>query len=63
MAVPKKRRSYRRKKMRRSHQALKTKSLAKCSETDEMTLPHRISPNGFYRGELIDPRAVWAEYK
>lgn len=63
MAVPKKRRSHKRKGMRRSHQALKKKTLSKDTETEEMTLPHRIGPSGYYRGKLIDARVAWPDYQ
>ena len=63
MAVPKKRRSHTRKGKRRSHQALKGVTLAKCAETDELTLPHRIGPSGYYKGKLVDARVAWPDYK
>lgn len=63
MAVPKKRRSHTRKGKRRSHQALKKRTLSKDTETEELSLPHRIGPSGYYRGKLIDPRAAWSEYQ
>lgn len=63
MAVPKKRRSRTRKRMRRSHQALEKGTFAVCSETKEPCLPHRIGPSGFYGGVLIDSRAAREEYQ
>lgn len=56
MGVPKKRRSYTRKKKRRSHQALDQVSLVKCSNCGEPKLPHRICPScHYYKGKLQLP--------
>jgi len=56
MAVPKKRRSYTKRHMRRSHHALKKTNLVACANCAEPTLPHRICPNcGHYKGKLILP--------
>lgn len=55
MAVPKKRTSVSRKGKRRAgqHHKLNRKGVMSCPTTGEMTLPHRISPSGYYKGVKI----------
>ena len=53
MAVPKKRTSSSRKKLRRSHHALKKVNIITDSTTGEYKLPHHISVDGFYNGKQI----------
>lgn len=52
MAHPKRRHSNARTRKRRSHDALKPKSLSNCSNCGELLIPHRICPLcGFYKGK------------
>lgn len=54
MGVPKKRRSYTRRHKRRTHHALKTVTLATCTNCGEPVMPHRICPHcNFYRGKRV----------
>jgi large subunit ribosomal protein L32 len=54
MAVPKRRTSKTRKGKRRSHKALKVKSLALCPKCGSPMLPHRACPEcGFYKGRQV----------
>ncbi len=54
MAVPKKRTPSARRDRRRSHHALKTPGLSKCSQCNEMTLPHQVCTScGYYNGRDI----------
>lgn len=51
MAVPKKKTSVSRKGKRRAgqHHSLRTKTVSNCESTGEFTLPHRVSPAGWYK--------------
>ncbi|MCD6505658.1 50S ribosomal protein L32 [Candidatus Poribacteria bacterium] len=52
MAVPKRRTSKSRKRMRQSHHALPRKSLSICPNCHEPKMPHRICPRcGYYKGQ------------
>lgn len=52
--LPKKRTSKSKRNMRRSHDALKEKSITHCPECSEAVFPHRACPHcGYYRGRLI----------
>ena len=52
MAVPKRRTSKSKKRMRRTHYKAVAATLAPCPKCGEMRRPHRVCPNcGFYRGE------------
>ena len=55
MAVPKKKTSVSRKGLRRAgqHHKLYAKSVIKCPTTGEFTLPHRVSPGGWYKGVKV----------
>ena len=55
MAVPKKKTSVSRKGLRHAGQHHKeyAKSVVKCPTTGEFTLPHRVSPGGWYKGVKI----------
>ena len=56
MANPKKKHTPMRTRMRRSNNfRLKANSLSVDKSTGESHLPHRISPTGYYKGELILP--------
>lgn len=52
MAVPKRRVSKSRKKMRRSHHHLAVRSVSACPNCDNSKLPHRVCPHcGYYKGK------------
>lgn len=52
MAVPKRRTSKSKKRMRRTHDKAKPPTLSPCPKCGEMRRPHRVCPNcGFYNGE------------
>ena len=55
MAVPKKKTSVSRKGLRRAgqHHRLNRKSVIGCPKTGEFTLPHRVSPSGWYKNSKI----------
>jgi large subunit ribosomal protein L32 len=53
MAVQKSRKTPSRRGMRRSHDKLKNPALSVDPTSGETHLRHRISPDGFYRGEQI----------
>ena len=53
MAVQKSRRTRSRRGMRRSHDKLKNPSLSVDPTSGETHLRHRVSPDGFYRGEQV----------
>lgn len=54
MAEPKKRLTSHRSGNRRSHLALKPKSLAICSQCKKPLIPHRVCANcGFYNGQDV----------
>lgn len=55
MAVPKKKTSISRKGMRRAgqHHKLYAKTVATCPTTGDYTLPHCVSPSGYYKGKKI----------
>ncbi len=52
MAVPKRKTSKSRKRMRRSHHSAAGKALQACPRCDSPKLPHRICPScGYYGGK------------
>ncbi len=53
MAVQKSRRTPSTRGMRRSHDKLRTPALSVDPTSGETHLRHRISPDGFYRGEQV----------
>ena len=53
MAVQKSRKTRSRRGMRRSHDALGSRSLSKDPMTGETHLRHHISPDGYYRGRQV----------
>ena len=53
MAVPKRKTSISKKKMRRSHHRVENPSLSVEASTGETHIRHHISPNGYYRGKKI----------
>ena len=53
MAVPKKKTSKSKRNMRRSHNALDRVNVVTSGTTGEDTLPHHVSPDGFYRGRRV----------
>ena len=54
MAVPKKRTSKSRKRMRRSHLALRAPGLSTCSQCGATRQPHRVCPEcGWYRDRQV----------
>ena len=58
MAVPFRRTSKTRKRMRRSHQALTIGTLITCKNCGAAIKPHHVCPNcGFYDGKVV-PNAV-----
>lgn len=64
MAVPKKKTSVSRKGLRRAgqHHKLYAKSVIKCPTTGEFTLPHKVSPGGWYKGvKIFETKADKAE--
>lgn len=51
MAVPKRKTSKQRKRIRRSHHKLPIPSLSACPRCGSMTMPHRVCHNcGWHRG-------------
>ena len=57
MAVQKSRRTPRTRGNRRGHDKLKNPALSVDQTTGETHLRHRVSPDGFYRGEQIVAQA------
>ena len=53
MAVQKSRKTPSRRGMRRSHDKIKSPALSVDPTTGETHLRHRVSPDGFYRGEQV----------
>jgi large subunit ribosomal protein L32 len=52
MAVPKRRTSKSKKRMRRTHYKAVAPTLSPCPKCGEARVPHRVCPNcGYYRGE------------
>ncbi|GIW83035.1 MAG: 50S ribosomal protein L32 [Gemmatales bacterium] len=58
MAVPKRRTSHSKTRMRRSHQHVKPIQIQYCPECSQPVLPHRVCTNcGFYQGrEVVMPK-------
>jgi len=54
MALPKRRHSHCRTRLRRAHDALCKPTIATCSECGEPKLPHRLCPGcGSYKGRTV----------
>ncbi len=53
MAVQQNRKTPSRRGMRRSHDALSSKTLSTDSTTGETHLRHHVSPDGYYRGRKV----------
>jgi len=53
MAVQKSRRTPSRRGMRRSHDKMQNPAVSVDPTTGETHLRHRVSPDGFYRGEQV----------
>ncbi len=53
MAVPKKKTSKSKRNMRRSHHALSSITVAENSTSGELTLPHHVSLDGYYKGRQV----------
>ncbi len=53
MAVQKSKKSTSRRGMRRSHDALTTKTLSTDPTTGEVHLRHHVSPDGYYKGRKV----------
>ena len=53
MAVQKSRKTPSRRGMRRAHDKLKNPALSVDPTSGETHLRHRVSPDGFYRGEQV----------
>ena len=53
MAVQQNKKTRSRRGMRRSHDALSTKTLSIEPTTGEKHLRHHVSPDGFYRGRKV----------
>lgn len=59
MAHPKRRHSNERTRIRRSHDALKTRSTSICPQCGAAVIPHRVcSACGSYRGRQVVSRKV-----
>ena len=55
MALPKRRISKARKRLRRTHYKLQAPGLIECPQCREVKLPHRICGNcGFYKGRTAE---------
>ncbi len=64
MAVPQRRTSKTRKRMRRTHFKLEEKGLVKCPHCGEMIESHRICPKcGYYNGKPTTKAALKEEAK
>ena len=59
MAVPKRKKSKSKSRMRRSHHAIGVPNLRPCPKCGMYTLPHRVCTEcGFYKGEQIVEQKV-----
>jgi large subunit ribosomal protein L32 len=57
MAVPKRKTTPSRRNKRRAHDALSAANFVENQTTGEYSLPHHISPDGYYKGrQVIIPR-------
>ena len=54
MALPKRRHSHSRTRLRRAHDALGTPSIGQCAECGEPKMPHRLCGGcGMYKGRRV----------
>jgi large subunit ribosomal protein L32 len=54
MPLPKKKQSKRRKRQRRSHDALTRPTVVTCGNCGQPMIPHRACPNcGYYKGSSV----------
>lgn len=53
MAVPKRRTTRSRKRMRNSHLAIRAVGFVESKTNGSIHMPHRIDPEGFYNGRRI----------
>ena len=54
MIAPFRRISKSKKRMRRSHQAIKVNGVTVCSNCGELAISHRVCPNcGYYKGKQV----------
>ncbi len=58
MAVQKKRQTRAKRDKRRTHDALKAKTLAVDPVTGETHIRHHVTPEGYYRGREVIVKAV-----
>lgn len=58
MAVPKRKTSPSRRKMRRSHQALEGTNVVEDKTTGELKRPHHVSADGYYNGRQVTKSKV-----
>ncbi len=58
MAVQQNKKSRSARDMRRSHDALESRTLAVDKATGEVHLRHHVSPEGFYRGRKVIDKAA-----
>jgi len=59
VAVPKRRKSKSKVRMRRSHHSLSVPTLRPCPKCSSYTLPHRVCGEcGYYKGELVIEKVV-----
>lgn len=59
MAVPKRRKSKSKSRMRRSHHAIGVPNLRPCPRCGAYVLPHRVCPEcNHYKGQLIMEKTV-----
>jgi len=65
VAVPKRKKSKSKSRMRRSHHALEVPNLRPCPRCGAYVLPHRVCPEcGHYKGTLIvEPKVKIKETK
>ncbi len=53
MAVPKRKTSKSKRNMRRSHHALGSVTVVENQTSGELSRPHHVSPDGFYKGRKV----------
>jgi len=59
VAVPKRKKSKSKSRMRRSHDAIGVPNLRPCPKCGAYTLPHRVCPEcNYYNGKLIFEQSV-----